>query len=374
MRFRFHAGGLGSLGCCGWIAAAILTAAPLTAPRAQDTRTSVAPSGHIALLLPLNAGAFARHADMVRQGFLAAAQAQALPLPVRVYATTDDDGAVLAAYDQAVESGARLVVGPLTRGNVTALANNNPATLPVPTLALNQPDAKTAATGSGPAWPARLTVFTLSTEAEARQVAQIAFRDGRRRTLTISDESPLSRRIQRAFTEELQRLGGAVTADFRYTPDAQRLALIRQEATPRLADSVFIALDTAGTRAVRPVIDMALPVYATSQANPGRGDPLARRELEGVRFVDIPWLLSPQHTAVMIYPRPRTDALDLERLYAFGIDAARLSQQLLRDRKDVALDGVTGVLRLTRDGQFTRELSTAQFEGGNLKVLSDPAP
>jgi outer membrane PBP1 activator LpoA protein len=366
MRFRFHAGGLGGFGCFGcfgWLAAAILTAAPLTASRAQDARPS---GGHIALLLPLNAGAFARHADMVRQGFLAAAQAQALPLPVRVYPTTDDDGAVLAAYDQAVESGARLVVGPLTRGNVTALANNNPATLPVPTLALNQPDAK--------AWPARLTVFTLSTEAEARQVAQIAFRDGRRRTLTISDESPLSRRIQRAFAEELQRQGGAVAADFRYTPDAQRLALIRQEATPKLADSVFIALDTAGTRAVRPLIDMALPVYATSQANPGRGDPLARRELEGVRFVDIPWLLSPQHTAVMIYPRPRTDALDLERLYAFGIDAARLSQQLLRDRKDVALDGVTGVLRLTRDGQFTRELSTAQFEGGNLKVLSDPAP
>lgn len=368
MRFRFHAGwlgGFGCFGCMGWLAAAILTAAPLTAPRAQDTRAPAAPqSGHIALLLPLNAGAFARHADMVRQGFLAAAQAQALPLPVRVYPTTDDDGAVLAAYEQAVESGARLVVGPLTRANATALAKH--PTLPVPTLALNQPDAK--------AWPARLAIFTLNTEAEARQVAQLVFRDGRRRTLTVSDDSALSRRIQRAFAEELQRQGGAVAADFRYSPDAQRLALIRQEATPRLADSVFLALDTASARAARPVIDMALPVYATSQANPGRGDPLARRELEGVRFVDMPWLLSPQHTAVMVYPRPRTDAIDLERLYAFGIDAARLSQQLLRDRKDITLDGVTGVLRMTRDGQFTRELTAAQFEGGNLKVLSDPAP
>jgi len=351
------------------MAAAILTAAPAGAPHAQEVRQPGAPqsgpqSGHIALLLPLNAGALGRHADMVRQGFLAAAQAQALPLPVRVYPTTDDDGAVLAAYEQAVEGGARLVVGPLTRGNVTALAKN--ATLPVTTLALNQPDAKT--------WPARLVVFTLNTEAEARQVAQLAFRDGRRRTLTVSDESALSRRIQRAFAEELQRQGGDVAADFRYSVDAQRLALIRQEATPKLADSVFLALDTASARAVRPQIDAALPVYATSQANPGRGDPLARRDLEGVRFVDMPWLLSPQHTAVMVYPRPRTDALDLERLYAFGIDAARLAQLLLRDRRDVTLDGVTGALRMTRDGQFTRELTAAQFEDGNLKVLSDPSP
>ena len=365
MRFRFHAGWLGGFGCCGWLAAAILTAAPAGAPRAQDIRPSGAPqSGHIALLLPLNAGALARHADMVRQGFLAAASAQPLPLPVRVYPTSDDDGAVLAAYEQAVESGARLVVGPLTRANVTALAKN--ATLPVTTLALNQPDAKT--------WPARLVVFTLNTEAEARQIAQFAFRDGRRRTLTVSDDSALSRRIQRAFAEELQRQGGAVVADFRYAADPQRLALIRQEATPKLADSVFLALDTASARAARPVIDAALPVYATSQANPGRGDPLARRELEGVRFVDMPWLLSPQHSAVMVYPRPRTDAIDLERLYAFGIDAARLAQSLLRSRDNVTLDGVTGALRLTRDGQFTRELTTAQFEGGALKVLSEPAP
>ncbi len=347
------------------MAAAILTAAPFAAPRAQEIRQPGGPqSGHIALLLPLNAGAFARHADMVRQGFLAAVNAQPLPLPVRVYPTTDDDGAVLAAYEQAVEGGARLVVGPLTRANVTALAKH--ATLPVPTLALNQPDAK--------AWPARLSIFTLNTEAEARQVAQLAFRDGRRRTLTISDESPLSRRIQLAFADEMKRQGGAVTADFRYAADPQRLALIRQEATPKLADSVFLALDTAATRAVRPQIDLALPVYATSQANPGRGDPLARRELEGVRFVDMPWLLSPQHTAVMVYPRPRTDALDLERLYAFGIDAARLAQALLRNRDDVKLDGVTGALRMTRDRQFMRELTAAQFEGGNLKVLSEPAP
>jgi outer membrane PBP1 activator LpoA protein len=347
----------------GVLAAAILTAACAPPLHAQDARAAPAASGaHIALLLPLNSNAYSRHADMVRQGFVAAANAQALPLPVRVYMTGDDDGAVLAAYEQAVESGARLVVGPLVRANVNALVAGPP--LPVTTLALNQPDAK--------ALPPRLAVFTLNTEAEARQAAQLAYRDGRRKTLTISDESQLSRRVQRAYAEEMQRQGGAVAADFRYSTDPQRLALIRQEATPKLADSVFLAVDAAAARTVRPVIEPALPVYATSQVNPGRGDPLARRELEGVRFVDMPWLLSPQHSAVMVYPRPRVDAPDLERLYAFGIDAARLAQALLRSRDDVQLDGVTGYLRMTRDRQFTRDLTAAQFEGGNLKILSEP--
>ena len=44
------------------------------------------------------------------------------------------------------------------------------ATLPVPTLGLNQPDAKT--------WPARLAVFTLNTEAEARQVYRSIIEQG----------------------------------------------------------------------------------------------------------------------------------------------------------------------------------------------------
>ena len=78
---------------------------------------------HIALVLPLASASFGRHADAVRQGFLAAAKlAPKTASPVRVY-TADEDGMnVLTVYEQALESGAQLVVGPLTRAGTAALA------------------------------------------------------------------------------------------------------------------------------------------------------------------------------------------------------------------------------------------------------------
>ena len=88
----------------------------------------------------------------------------------------------------------------------------------------------------------------------------------------------------------------------------------------------------------------------------------------------MPWMLSPQHAAVMVYPRPRLDSPELDRLYAFGIDAARLVRTLLAKREETTLDGVTGLLRINRDRQVTRELTAAQFENGEVKILDEPRP
>ena len=76
----------------------------------------------VALLLPLNAAAFARVAESVRQGFATAAQQDTGgPLDVMVYSTTDSAANVAIAYEQAIAEGARLIVGPLTRTGVSAL-------------------------------------------------------------------------------------------------------------------------------------------------------------------------------------------------------------------------------------------------------------
>jgi hypothetical protein len=71
-------------------------------------------------------------------------------------------------------------------------------------------------------------------------------------------------------------------------------------------------------------------IFGTSQLNignptsPGCG---AAHDLDGVRFVDMPWLLQPDHPAVMVYPQPAQPMpTELARLYAFGIDAYRIAQ------------------------------------------------
>ena len=318
---------------------------------------------HIALLLPAGSSAFVRAADAVKLGFLTAARIQGkTPLPIRSYAVTDDPQNIVVGYSQALAAGARLVVGPLTRNGVSALAASN--LVRVATLALNVPDRALPV-------PPDLYVLSLHVEAEARQIAQLAANEGRLNALTINGDTPLLRRIHQAFVEEFTRLGGKHIAEYEFAADPARLARLKQAVGLRIADMAFLALDFQRARLARPYLE-PLPLYATSQIHSGNAGPLAGFDLANIRFVDMPWLLQPDHPAVMVYPRHEfRDALDLERLYALGIDAFRIVQPLLEGKRGIALDGVTGRLTLGRDQQFARELTSAQFVDGKLLVFAD---
>jgi hypothetical protein len=80
----------------------------------------------------------------------------------------------------------------------------------------------------------------------------------------------------------------------------------------------------------------------------------------------MPWLLQPDHPAVMIYPKPALP-LDTEkdRLYAFGIDAYRLLNMMLNNKLQTSLplDGVTGRIHLVGN-LFQRDGTTAIFRYG----------
>jgi outer membrane PBP1 activator LpoA protein len=338
---------------------------PATPPSASQ-REPVKAAAHIALLLPAGSNAFARHAEAVKTGFLTAAKTQgSAPLPIRIYAVSDDDQQTVATYLQALASGARLVVGPLTRDGVTALVRSD--AIAVPTLALNVPDGATPL-------PENLYTLSLQIEAEARQLARFAFKEGRLNAFTVTGETPLLRRMHQAFVEEFKRLGGKHVAEYAFTADPAGLGRLKQAAALGVADMVFLALDFQRARIVRPYLD-PLALYATSQVLSGGSGPLAGFDLASVRLLDMPWLLQPDHPAVMVYPRQDYhDAVDLERLYALGIDAFRVAQELLAGRTDMTLDGVTGRITLGRDQHFVRELLSAQFSDGKLLVFSEVKP
>src|SRR3990172_6082002 len=320
---------------------------------------------HVALILPLASHTFSSHADAVRQGFVAAAKAAGKNAPpVRIYSVNEDTVNVLTIYEQAVESGAQLVVGPLTRNGVAVIAASNLVT--VPTLALNSLER-------GSPQPARLYLFGLSVELEARQVARLAFDDGRRNAFILSDDTTLGNRMREAFLQEFARFGGITVAELSFSADPSSLNKLRQAANRGVAYLVFFALDFARARVVRPFLGNALALYAASQVSAGRSVTLAARDLNLVRFVDMPWLLQADHPAVMIYPPPQFgDLVEFDRLYALGIDAFRIGLELLRLSPEPGVDGVTGRIRLTRDHQFVRELTTAQYVDGKTVILSVP--
>ncbi len=336
------------------------------APAQRSDNAPQAPDGpgepHIGLLLPLDSPSFARHAEAVKNGFLAAVRVQGgAPLPLRIYAVNDDDRSVVEHYQRALEHGARFIVGPLTRSGVSALAES--AVVMVPTIALNVPDRRISRQSN-------LYMLSLHAEAEAQQAAQFAWQEGRQSAIVVYGETPLLKRLHQAFVREFRRLGGKLLAEHPFAADQSELARIRRAAATGSADMVFLALDFARARLARPYLG-ALPLYATSHVYPGNTSPLAGFDLANVRFLDMPWLLQPEHPAVMVYPRPDHRDADLDRFYALGIDAFRVARELLAGKGDVALDGVSGRLRLGSDLRFERGLTAAQFSDGKLKIFSE---
>jgi len=320
------------------------------------------PAPHIALLLPLKSSAFAPAADAVRLGFLAAAGLEVTnprSLPVRVYGCFDEGKDIVTLYRRAVSSGARAVVGPLTRDGVAALAAE--PLLPVPALALN-----VAERAASP----QLYFFGMAVEAEARQAAQLAWRRGAREAIVVSAHTHLARRLQFAFEEAWLAAGGTILREIEFNGDPSVFAdVVEQPDT-----MVFLATEAATARLIRPYLPNKLPIYATSQIFLGNAETLINYDLDGIRFVDMPWLLQADHPAVMSYPRAIPPLrIDHERFYALGIDAFRLAQLLLEGGvlDALPLDGVSGHIEL--DGRtFQRSAIPAVFAQGMAQPPDAP--
>jgi len=297
-----------------------------------------APAPHIALLLPLKSAAFSAASEVVQQGFMAAANAEAQglsgELPVRVYGSFDESNDIVALYRQAIAGGAQVVVGPLTRIGVSVLAAEQD--IPVPTLALNVAEGQFAS---------RLYFFGMMVEDEARQVAQLAWQHGLRQAIVIAAQAQLARRLQFAFEEEWQDLGGTILRQIEFNNNPAVLADITD-----LPDTmVFLAADAEKARLIRPYLLNQMPIYATSRIFLGNNETLINYDLNGVHFVDMPWLLQADHPAVMVYPHADLPlSADHERFYALGIDAFRLVRLLLANKvgANLSLDGVSGYIRL----------------------------
>jgi outer membrane PBP1 activator LpoA protein len=317
---------------------------------------------HIALLLPLSSRDFSRAAEVVRDGFLAAAAFQPdKSLQVKVYAVDDEGGALLAAYKEATAAGARCIVAGLTRDGAANIAASS--VIDVPTLTLNQVDR--AQIPSAPFY-----TLSLSLENDARQVARLIASQRLRRVAVLTGPSALSKRIRDAFDQEWGRLGGEFAKHTDISRDPADYTKLR--ASLQGADAIFIAAESSLIRQVRPYIIGAAPTFATSQVYDGKNSPGVNVDLQGIQFVDMPWMVEPSHPAVAVYPRS-TKALsaDLDRLYALGIDAYRLASVLAgKNAATPQLDGVTGKISLYDGHQFEREPSPAYFESGQVFPLN----
>jgi len=351
------------------------------APAAQGAATSGAGT-RVGLMLPLRSDTLGPPAAALRAGFMAAWERDRDGIAVTVIETGDVPQDVLASYAAALEQ-QDIIVGPLARSAVTAIAAS--ALVTKPTIALNHPE------GRGEALlPHRMLVIGLSIEDEARQVAQWAAKEQPGgNAVIVAGAASWQRRIANAFAAQWERQGLParvvdMTALNGYLSDGE-LVRLRALLQDEPATLLFAALDSDQARQLRVALAApplgSLPVYGTSSLNPGRALLVPGPELDGVRLLDLPWQLQRDHPAVMVYPQQlgadgRAASADMERLYALGIDAYRVAREIaLRPAARFKLDGVTGRLNIgfgQGESHFEREELPAVYQNGVPVPLSTP--
>jgi outer membrane PBP1 activator LpoA protein len=317
--------------------------------------------------------------DAVRAGFMAAHAQQPDNIVVTAIDTSDAPEDVLAGYQQAVQDN-DIVVGPLTRSGAVAIVQQHAVSKPTIALtqlnAVGEPEITT---------PGNMLPIGLSLEDEARQIANWTGRKGAS-AFVVSTSSAWQRRVAGAFAMQWRSRG--LEADLLQLSqtdgyfDANSLLQLKKRLQTDKPSLLFVALDAAQAMQLRAAIGNEVEMVGTSQLNPltleswPTAEPMTM--MNGVRLVDIPWQLQPDHAAVMAYPRQAQDAAqrrnaDLERLYALGIDAYRVARNVAAQQTDFKLDGVTGNLDIHfGEGapKFERSEQPAIYRDGKVQLLN----
>jgi hypothetical protein len=297
----------------------------------------------VALLLPRQDGPFARAATALMAGVAAAHARDGADLVVEAIEVDDQADGLALVFAELRERNFVLVIGPVTRNGATALVELGSVGLP--TLALNLPE------GDAPV-PARMAFMGLATEPESRQAATQAYaqsleRAGSRRprAVAIVVASPLARRSLQAFRETWTGLGGELREVIEFAGPLPPRDLRARLGSPP-PDVAFLAMGAEQARVLRVALGEKTAVWSTSLASIGNTALLRLPELDGMRLLEMPWQVEPEHPAVLSYAKaPVGFNVEMQRLYALGIDAFRVGRQLLGGGAPFELNGVTGRLR-----------------------------
>ncbi|WP_227506117.1 penicillin-binding protein activator [Marinobacter psychrophilus] len=348
----------------------------------------------IVLALPLN-GPLTTAGKAIRDGFLAAyfSDTSVDREATRIRVVDSKQKPFGELYQELAKQPVDLLVGPLDKDALAELGKL--PSLPLQTLALNYlPPSVTA--------PAGLYQFGLSAEDEARQIADRLDAEGLKRILVIIPSGEWGNRVEAALIEQMAKHSGriigiqrflrednlrAVTADLlgintsrdraidvertiglniefeaRRRQDAQAIVMVAEPDTARQLNPLF-AFYFAGD----------LPVYAPSIVYAGTPAPGRDRDLNGVIFTDIPWVLDEKNSLrdEAGSQLPGATRGQLGRLFAMGADAWHLSKRLplLKQVPGATIDGQTGVLTMTPSGSIRRYQRWARFSSGSVELL-----
>lgn len=348
--------------------------------------------GRWAVLLPMS-GPLASVGEAIRDGWISAYLKAGAVAPIQFFDTGGTPEGALRALDEAMAGGAVLVVGPLRRESVMAVAQRGP--LPVPVVALNQLPAEMD-------WVPNLYQFALAPEDEARAAADHAVSQGLRTAVSLLPDNDWGARVEHAFRERIEALGGRLLSSRRYAPrtddfSASIKALMQigeSEARHRKVSAMLGERPVFQTRrradvdfvffAGRPTDGRLiwsqfrfhraqdLPAYATAMIyEPGMRPGI---DLAGSRFCDMPWMFDDARDtedALAAVARALPSSGSQWRLFAMGVDAFALAANVARGQAGLgnSVLGRTGELWFDVNGAVQRRLDCARFTTTGIDLL-----
>nr|WP_246604316.1 penicillin-binding protein activator [Alteromonas lipotrueae] len=399
----------------------VALAQALTAPQIRE----------LVVLLPLS-GRLAATGEAVKDGIMAGYYQQlqqssnpnSMPAIRFVDTTNADTQTMVAAIGDA-----KFIVGPLLKETVEQLI---PALPPgVNMLALNRPDEmptildnSTSVHSDSVSYESEIpssmapavNYFALAPEDEANQLAEFIYSKGFRAPIVIAAQSNLYQRMNDAFKarwntlheheaqarkanitsvtfNDSESLREGITQALDVAQSNQRINQIEymtneevynMPRSRRDIDAIVAFASPQDTELLNPIIEASLnpydgkqvPVYATSRSMDYNSGKNQWRDLQNVRFIDMPWMM-PNHKWQQLAQEtkqtwPNRSTLQ-NRLFAFGVDAYELLPQLgmLNTLSYITFDGLTGTLTLNKNSEVERNLPQAVIRNERVQMLME---
>ena len=366
-----------------------LSGFPVELVKAMAT-TPYAPQ-QIAVLAPLT-GKRAVAGKAIRDGMLSAYYQDEAEqrIDLRFYDTAAKSADEL--YLQAIDDGADFVVGPLLKQN---LAKVIPLVKDVPLISLNKL-AETAVSEN-------IYYFSLSSSDEAIAAAKKMHQDGIKQPLVLAPNNRAGNRLSAEFTQHWQTLTDGTSETYKYksrsdmqntvtslfsvTSSNQRIRLMQnlvgndikaKTRSRRDIDAIYIIATPSEAMLAIPYIATTqnpyapqVAVYASSRTHGNNLSKSQSRDLNGLIFSDMPWLLNPdlklKQQTLALWPNMSKIQ---QNLFAMGYDSFKLIPNLLQLRNfpNLRLAGQTGILYINDNGIIEREFSWAKYRSGKIRL------
>lgn len=296
------------------------------------------------------------------------------------------------------ELGINYVIGPLLKENVDQYLAQTELTLP--TLLLNSPTRETL--------KEQHIVLSMNPADEAIQAATTLSQRSFRHPIIFSQKDNVSKRIAETFASQWHKItgktpetvyinGGATmqnelkdslgvsASQARINNIDKRIRQkIKTEARNRRdLDMIYVVGSPNETRLLKPYIDVnispfsnQIPIFASSRSHSDNADKSDSRDLTGLEFTEMPWILpSKQQNQPLkqlietIWPN-RSDSL--QRIFAMGYDSLSLIDKfhMFKLYPYIRHYGQTGILKLNNNTVLTRSLLWGRYQKDKVQEVA----